>query len=339
MAAVLLGLLLVAATVSAAGIFNGIFQFPAMSADWEEPPAADPVSLGVEDDGRTVYVNKGDTVQFTFIEYGGDDTWVMRPNPDVRVTSDLVRESYPMQHVVTVKVLAPTTIAFDRKAAPDGGKRSVTYHIGMHGSPAAPPDQGYPGPVPDPTFDNPIDIIDGDTFKAPWSTGRYLGLDTPAAWSGGVRQPGFLQVVPFAGWDTMAAPNLRASGARSDQPELRISADRQSYSPIMSSTVGIGLTPEYTSGMDGRTVRFRWQTDFGHFLSWGPPGYKVEDLGRDVTTGGGKIYWSYSPDDMGREKLPVHVTLSMIDEASGQVLGTAGLEIGWESGHVARVKK
>ena len=127
--------------------------------------------------------------------------------------------------------------------------------------------------------------------------------------------------------------------ATTDQVPLGIAVDRLNYTPLMSSTVGIGLTPQYPAGIDNATVGFRWQTDYGYFLSWGAPDFKVNNNGKDVTGTDRKVYWSYSPDDMGKEKPTAHVTLTMVDRATGRAINTTGIDIGWESRDVARVIK
>ena len=119
---------------------------------------------------------------------------------------------------------------------------------------------------------------------------------------------------------------------------LSINATPGRYTLIMSSAPGIGLMPVYPAMVDNRTVSFRWQTNYGRFLSWNAPDFKINEQGRDLTTGEGKIYWSYLDEDSKNARPPVHITLAMIDKATGSVLGTAGLEIGWESGDVAVVK-
>ena len=119
---------------------------------------------------------------------------------------------------------------------------------------------------------------------------------------------------------------------------LKINADRDRYSLTMSSTVGIGLTPGYPSTVDNRTVSFRWQTDYGQFLSWKAPDFKVNELGTSVTTDDGKVYWSYLPEDGTKARPPVHVVLTMIDRASGVARGNASLAIGWDDQDNAVVK-
>lgn len=123
-----------------------------------------------------------------------------------------------------------------------------------------------------------------------------------------------------------------------DSLPLTINVDRDRYSPIMSSTVGIGLTPGYPATVDNRTVTFRWQTDYGNFLSWKAPDFKVSEQGTDVTADDGKIYWSCLAEEASGDRPPVHITLTMIDRASGQTLGTVRREIGWEGRDVAVVK-
>jgi hypothetical protein len=119
---------------------------------------------------------------------------------------------------------------------------------------------------------------------------------------------------------------------------LKIDVDRDRYSLTMSSTVGIGLTPVGPPAGDNRTVMFLWQTDYGHFLSWKAPDFKVKDLGNDVYTDDGKIYWSYLAKDGRKVMRPVHITLTMIDSDSRAVLSKAGLTIGWDDLDTAVVK-
>ncbi len=124
----------------------------------------------------------------------------------------------------------------------------------------------------------------------------------------------------------------------SDQVPMAIDADRDHYSPAMSSTVGIGLTPDYPPYVDNRTVIFRWQADYGHFISWDTPAFKVENLGNTVYKDDGKIYWSYLSEDEKIARPPVHIALTMINRTSGAVLGDASLEIGWDDYNSAVVK-
>lgn len=126
--------------------------------------------------------------------------------------------------------------------------------------------------------------------------------------------------------------------SRSDRPPIAIDVDRQEFSPLMSSTVGIGLTPVLPSSLDNDSVECRWLTDYGTFLSWGPPDFKVYDLGSDPVANY-KIYWSYNASDMGKEKPPVQVLLSVWDKKTGRVINTTGIGISWKDNDTAVVEK
>jgi hypothetical protein len=152
---------------------------------WASPPASSQVSLGVDDDGKTLYVNKGDEIRFKFVEYGAEDSWKMRSNPNVKVVSDLVMESYPMQHALTVIMLAPTDIYFDRASAPGGGKTKLVYHITFYGNSILTPGTNNGGYVPDPTFDVPPVIIGSDNSEYKWITLADRPLSSPLAISNG----------------------------------------------------------------------------------------------------------------------------------------------------------
>jgi inhibitor of cysteine peptidase len=86
-------------------------------------------TYGIQDDGKTVTVQKGETFSVRFIEYGNGDTWKVRQNPDIKIKSDVVMESYPMQHVITIEALKSTTIYFDRASAPNNGKKTMVLKI------------------------------------------------------------------------------------------------------------------------------------------------------------------------------------------------------------------
>jgi len=119
--------------------------------------------------------------------------------------------------------------------------------------------------------------------------------------------------------------------------KVKIQTDRDSYTPVMSSIVGIGLVPIYISERDPETVKFHWRTNYGHFVSWESPEYKVIMLGIDVINNGEKIYWSYNK--MSEKKPSVHISLTVEDALSGEPLAETCLEINWEDQHIAKVKK
>ena len=120
---------------------------------------------------------------------------------------------------------------------------------------------------------------------------------------------------------------------------VKIQTDRDTYIPLMSTTVGIGLTPIYTSIRNLETVKFHWQTSYGYFESWGPSDFKVYLLGEDVINNGEKIYWTYDPNEMGIQKTSVKISLKIEDAQSERLLTETSLEINWEDTDTAKVKK
>ena len=121
--------------------------------------------------------------------------------------------------------------------------------------------------------------------------------------------------------------------------EAKIQADRDTYTPILSSTVGIGLTPIYTLDRHPDTIKFHWHTNYGHFVSWEPPDFQVNLLGPEVINNGEKIFWAYGPDKMDINKPSVKISLKIEDVESGQFLTESILEIDWLDQNVAKVKK
>lgn len=119
--------------------------------------------------------------------------------------------------------------------------------------------------------------------------------------------------------------------------KVKIQTDRDSYTSIMSSTVGIGLVPIYISERDTETVKFHWRTNYGHFVTWEPPEHKVIMLGIEVINNGEKIYWSYN--EMSEKKPSVQISLTVEDTISGDLLAESCLEIDWKDQHIAKVKK
>jgi len=119
--------------------------------------------------------------------------------------------------------------------------------------------------------------------------------------------------------------------------EVAIQTDRDVYIPIMSSTVGIGLVPVYTLERPPETVQLHWRTDYGYFVAWNAPDFRVNLLGTEVINNGKKIYWSYDPGEMGVKKPTVEISLQIEDAQSRQVLAEARLKIGWKEKDTARV--
>jgi hypothetical protein len=82
-------------------------------------------------------------------------------------------------------------------------------------------------------------------------------------------------------------------------------------------------------------VVYSWNTSYGHFISWNAPDWKVIRHNETVDTTNQTIYWTYSPEDMGKEKPPV--TIRLIVQTPPRVHGGSGtiawkdIQINWEN--------
>jgi len=108
---------------------------------------------------------------------------------------------------------------------------------------------------------------------------------------------------------------------------VRIEAAPHTYSPLMSSTPGIGLTPN-TSGFSIPDARYEWNASSGRFLNWGAPGYRVLEQGSSAVSDGETIYWSFAqvPESSAP---PVTITLAAKEKATGRLLGSSTMTLGW----------
>jgi hypothetical protein len=84
-------------------------------------------------------------------------------------------------------------------------------------------------------------------------------------------------------------------------------------------------------------IKYHWKTSYGKFLGWNSADSKVHELDSDVTNNGEKIYWTYNPKDMGKNKPDVKISLT-VEDASGRILGVSTVELLWESQDVARIR-
>ncbi|MFC1915911.1 hypothetical protein ACFLW4_04375 [Chloroflexota bacterium] len=122
------------------------------------------------------------------------------------------------------------------------------------------------------------------------------------------------------------------------QPEaVTIKIDRNNYIPTMSSTVGIGLIPEYKIEIPSETPQYHWRTNYGYFVAWDTPDFEVDILGPEVINTGEKIYWSYESSQMGVDKPSVVISLQIEDGQTQQVLTETNIKIGWENRDTAIV--
>jgi len=118
---------------------------------------------------------------------------------------------------------------------------------------------------------------------------------------------------------------------------VRIDAAPQMYTPLMSSTPGIGLTPNI-SGFKPADAEFIWNASYGEFLDWSSSNYTISRLSKPVINHGEKIYWAFT-DGPASTRDPVIISVTARDLPSGQILGSSRLTLGWEGNYTVTVQK
>jgi hypothetical protein len=130
---------------------------------------------------------------------------------------------------------------------------------------------------------------------------------------------------------------IPASSAPPQHTAITLIASPRLYSPIMSSTPGIGLEPVIT-GFSGDNASFTWEATYGQFLSWNSPDFKVNLLGDSANNHGEKLYWSFI-DQPSSPATPVTLQVTARDSGSGRLLGSSTVTLAWEGNSTVTVKK
>ena len=146
---------------------------------------------------------------------------------------------------------------------------------------------------------------------------------------------GIATIVAAGCTTTSPATPQNATASPSGTVTVAIHSDITHYTVFMSSAPGIGLSPNITGPLPAGNLTTVWTTDYGHFLIWQAPDYTVQDAGSSVTTNGTKVYWTYSGTNTSVSRPPVHITLDVIDPATGATLGNAEQTIGWDANGTA----
>ncbi|MFA5268590.1 MAG: hypothetical protein WC379_11520 [Methanoregula sp.] len=132
-------------------------------------------------------------------------------------------------------------------------------------------------------------------------------------------------------------PASSTTPATPDLTSITINATPQRYSPLMSSTPGIGLEPVIT-GFDAGNATFTWKTTYGRFFSWSAPGFTVDERGDSASNHGEKLYWSFI-DKPSSTTIPVTITATATDSATGRLLGSSTVTLEWADNYFVTVKK
>jgi len=118
---------------------------------------------------------------------------------------------------------------------------------------------------------------------------------------------------------------------------VRIDAFPQMYSPTMSSTIGIGLTPN-VSGFKTADAQFEWNATYGQFFDWSAPDYAVNRLSQPVVNHGEKIFWLFT-EEPASPLVPVIITVTARDVQSQKVLAGSRMTLGWKGNLTVFVEK
>lgn len=110
---------------------------------------------------------------------------------------------------------------------------------------------------------------------------------------------------------------------------MELRADPIQYSPAMSSTPGIGLRTVFVPPA-GTTVNYHWTADFGYFVSWNAPDYRVIPRGADLFATEGRFYWTYDPRLTPDRKPVVTIVVEAQDAESGNVLARRTIKLDWD---------
>jgi len=133
---------------------------------------------------------------------------------------------------------------------------------------------------------------------------------------------------------TTLAPSTAGTTVAPNSPDISLEAAPGRYNPLMSSTVGIRLSAGYNASVP---VVYNWTADYGYFVTWNAPDYRVTIDNRNIVTDQPSIYWSYPTADMGTKKPPV--TIRLVIETERLIHGGSGGRgtIAWKEIHIGWV--
>jgi len=132
-------------------------------------------------------------------------------------------------------------------------------------------------------------------------------------------------------------PSARESEVPDQVTAISVTASPRRYSPIMSSTPGIGFEPEII-GFSADNATFSWNATYGQFLSWNSSDFRVNPRGDSATSHGEKLYWSFIEKPSSTE-IPVTITVTATDTGSGRVLGSSTVILAWDGDYAVIVKE
>ena len=117
---------------------------------------------------------------------------------------------------------------------------------------------------------------------------------------------------------------------------VTLTASPQRYSPMMSSTPGVGITVDANGFVAARSL-FEWKATHGNFFSWGPVNYTVNEVGNPVTNHGEKLYWSFTKKPASTLE-PVVITVTATDATTGRMMGSSSVILLWDGDNAVMLK-
>ncbi|MDO9323802.1 MAG: hypothetical protein Q7T80_02485 [Methanoregula sp.] len=117
---------------------------------------------------------------------------------------------------------------------------------------------------------------------------------------------------------------------------VTLTASPQRYSPIMSSTPGIGIRVD-ANGFDAARSRFAWNATYGNFFSWGAVNYTVDEVGNPYFNQGEKLYWSFTEKPASTLE-PVVITVTATDADTGRMQGSSKVILVWDGDNAVMLK-
>jgi hypothetical protein len=128
--------------------------------------------------------------------------------------------------------------------------------------------------------------------------------------------------------------------------DVAIVTDQEVYSPLISTTTGIELYPTNCTNLKSfypnyNKTGFRWETNYGYFLT--EDSYTQKRILLDnytVRQSPNKVYWSYTEDDIPKDRSQVQIKLKIYNLEDGwnwTPRTNTSLNLTWTDQNYARV--
>lgn len=134
---------------------------------------------------------------------------------------------------------------------------------------------------------------------------------------------------------TRIYPELPVS-QKSKHFKLMICPERREYHLTDSSAPGIGLHAIYYRNSE--ELRLNWETNYGRFIRWEAPDYRVISLGKTATVPGWEtVYWTPLATGKGIPKAGIRISVTVKEQKNKVMVEQAQIRIEFK-GENFRVK-